>query len=60
MRPRSLVAPQDVDDMFSIWDEDGSGTLDRDEFKEMLRKLGAQPKRPLSFHYSLAASASRG
>lgn len=35
-------APQDVDDMFSIWDEDGSGTLDKDEFKEMLRKLGEE------------------
>ena len=28
--------------MFQIWDEDGSGELDKEEFCVMLRKLGVR------------------
>lgn len=57
----AACAPQDVDDMFSIWDEDGSGTLDKEEFKEMLRKLGADPRtqKETQSHSVIAASPMR-
>ena len=34
------VKDSDIDDMFSIWDGDGSGELNKEEFRDMLRKLG--------------------
>lgn len=46
------VKEEDVDEMFDIWDEDGSGQLDKEEFKQMLRKLGVSDEAELEDYFN--------